>query len=131
MSLTNDFDDRMGDPTGMYTAVIFNPVPGPPMGKNTRLSFRAWIKGSDKLRVQIYSLSNGYHRHLTLKGLEQGKWLDLTVDMTHCRKPDGSGGVAFRHRCAGRGTSSGRLSIGSKKKECGLHVIEVQGGSGI
>jgi purine nucleosidase len=90
--LTNDFDDRMGDPAGMYTAVIFNPVPGPPMGKQTRLGFRAFLKGTDKLRVQIYSLSNGYHRHLTLKGLEQGKWLSLTVDMTQCRKPDGSGG---------------------------------------
>jgi len=30
----------MGDPDAMYKAVIFNPVPGPPMGKNTRLTFR-------------------------------------------------------------------------------------------
>ena len=29
--LTNDFDDRMGDANAMYTAVVFNPVPGPPM----------------------------------------------------------------------------------------------------
>jgi inosine-uridine nucleoside N-ribohydrolase len=51
--LTNDFDDLQGDPKAMYTAVIFNPVPGPPMGAHTRLSFRCWLKGTDRLRVQI------------------------------------------------------------------------------
>ena len=90
--LTNDFDDLQGDSKGMYTAVIFNPVPGPPMGKNTRLSFRYWLKGTDRLRVQIYSLTNGYHRHLTLTKLPQEKWQSLTVDMTKCRRPDGGGG---------------------------------------
>ncbi len=89
--LSNDFDDRMGNPKAMYTAVVFNPVPGPPMGKNTRLGFRVWLKGTDRLRVQIYSLTNGYHRHLTLTGLTQEKWLTLTVDMTKCRRADGSG----------------------------------------
>jgi inosine-uridine nucleoside N-ribohydrolase len=90
--LTNDFDDRMGDAKAMYKAVIFNPVPGPPMGKHTRLSFRGKLQGTDALRVQIYSLSKGYHRHLTLTGLPQGKWQALTVDMTGARRPDGSGG---------------------------------------
>jgi inosine-uridine nucleoside N-ribohydrolase len=90
--LTNDFDDRQGGPKAVYTAVIFNPVPGPPMGPRTRLSFRYWLKGTDKLRVQIYSLTNGYHRHLTLTGLPQGQWCDATVDMTQARRPDGSGG---------------------------------------
>jgi inosine-uridine nucleoside N-ribohydrolase len=90
--LCNDFDDLMGDPRAMYTTVIFNPVPGPPMGPNTRLRFRCWLKGSDRLKVQLYSLSRGYHRHLTLTGLAQERWLDLTVDMTQARRPDGSGG---------------------------------------
>jgi hypothetical protein len=90
--LTNDFDDRMGDPKAMYQAVIFNPVPGPPMGKQTRLGFRCWLKGTGTLRVQIYSLSNGYHRHLTLTDLPQGRWEAVTVDMTQARRPDGSGG---------------------------------------
>jgi len=62
------------------------------MGKNTRLSFRYWIKGSGDLRVQIYSLSNGYHRHLTLRGLPQKSWQACAVDMTAMRRPDGSGG---------------------------------------
>jgi hypothetical protein len=91
-TLANDFDDKMGDPSKLYTAVIFNPVPGPPMGKNTRLKFRYWLKGTDRLRVQLYSLSNGYHRHLTLNGLPQGSWQAGCVDMTAMRRPDGSGG---------------------------------------
>jgi inosine-uridine nucleoside N-ribohydrolase len=90
--LTHDFDDLLGNPKAMYTAVIFNPVPGPPMGKNTRLSFRYRLKGSDRLRVQIYSLSNGYHRHLVLADLPQGRWRSATVDMTAARRPDGTGG---------------------------------------
>jgi hypothetical protein len=76
----------------MYTAVIFNPVPGPPMGKNPRLSFRYWLKGTDTLRVQIYSLTKGYHRCLTLTKLPQEKWESAAVDMTQVRRPDGSGG---------------------------------------
>lgn len=89
--LTQDFDDLQGDMKAMYTAVIFNPVPGPPMGPKTRLSFRYHLKGSDTLRVQIYSLTNGYHRHLTLTKLPQGTWQQATVDMTQARRPDGSG----------------------------------------
>jgi inosine-uridine nucleoside N-ribohydrolase len=90
--LTQDFDDRQGDMNTMYTAVIFNPVPGPPMGKNPRLRFRYWLKGTDTMKVQIYSLTNGYHRCLTLKGLPQEQWQSGTVDMTQVRRPDGSGG---------------------------------------
>jgi hypothetical protein len=91
-SETKDFDDKMGDPSVTYKAVIFNPVPGPPMGERTRLSFRYRLSGSDTLRVQIYSLTNGYHRHLSLTGLKQEEWQDATVDMTQARRPDGSGG---------------------------------------
>jgi len=90
--LTQDFDDRQGKTNYMYTAVIFNPVPGPPVGKSPRISFRYWLKGTDTLRVQIYSLSNGYHRCLTLTGLPQEKWEFGCVDMTQSRKPDGSVG---------------------------------------
>jgi inosine-uridine nucleoside N-ribohydrolase len=90
--LCRDFDGRMGQRFAIYRAVIFNPVPGPPMGPNTRLAFRYHLSGSDTLRVQIYSLSNGYHRHLTLSGLTQGRWESATVDMTDARRPDGSGG---------------------------------------
>jgi inosine-uridine nucleoside N-ribohydrolase len=90
--LTIDFDDLQGDMKAIYTAVIFNPVPGPPMGKQTRLSFRYWLKGTGNLRVQIYSLSKGYHRYLTLTDLPQGKWQAAAVDLTRGRRPDGSGG---------------------------------------
>src|SRR5258706_1861709 len=89
---TTDFDDLMGDAKAKYSAVVFNPVPGPPMGRNTRLSFRYWLKGTVTLRVQIYSLTNGYHRRLLLTGLPQEKWQEAAVDMTQARRPDGSGG---------------------------------------
>jgi inosine-uridine nucleoside N-ribohydrolase len=90
--LTLDFDDRQGDLKTMYRAVIFNPVPGPPMGPRTRLSFRYKLTGTDVLRVQLYSLTNGYHRYLSLHGLPQGKWAEGCVDMTDMRRPDGTGG---------------------------------------
>ena len=89
---TKDFDDKMGNPKKDFKAVIFNPVPGPPMGANTRLSFRYWLQGTDTLRVQIYSLSKGYHRFLTLTNLPQGTWQSAAVDLTEARRPDGSGG---------------------------------------
>jgi len=90
--LTHDFDDLLMQSRQMYSAVIFNPVPGPPMGRNTRLRFRYWLKGTDTIRVQIYSLTNGYHRQLVVKGLPQEKWQLATVDMTQARRPDGTGG---------------------------------------
>lgn len=90
--VTRDFDAKMGDLKTSYSAVIFNPVPGPPMGKNTRLSFRYLLQGTDTIRVQLYSLSNGYHRYLSIAGLPQGRWQSATVDMTRMRRPDGSGG---------------------------------------
>lgn len=89
---TKDFDDLQGDPNQKLKAVIFNPVPGPPMGANTRLRFRYHLSGGDKFRVQIYSLSNGYHRKLELSGMKQDAWTTATVDMTQLRRPDGSGG---------------------------------------
>jgi inosine-uridine nucleoside N-ribohydrolase len=90
--LTQDFDDRQGDRGVSYRAVIFNPVPGPPMGPKTRLSFRYKLHGTDTIRVQLYSLSNGYHRCLSINGLKQDEWQSATVDMTQMRRPDGTGG---------------------------------------
>jgi inosine-uridine nucleoside N-ribohydrolase len=91
--LTQDFDDQQGEHQTLYSAVIFNPVPGPPMGEATRLAFRYKLSGTDTLRVQMYSLTNGYHRQLTLRGLAQGEWREAAVDMTQLRRPDGSGGA--------------------------------------
>jgi hypothetical protein len=93
---SKDFDRKMGDPAKTYRAVVFNPVPGPPMGANTRLRFRYRIQGADTLRVQIYSLSRNYHRHLVLDRLPQATWQSATVDMTRARRPDGSGGPLAR-----------------------------------
>lgn len=89
---TLNFDRKMGDRTKTVKGVIFNPVPGPPMGKHTRLSFRYFLEGTDELKVQIYSLSKNYHRFLRLANLPQGKWQSATVAMTDARRPDGGGG---------------------------------------
>ena len=89
---SKDFDDRMGDPAARYTAVIFNPVPGPPMGPRTRLAFRYKLRGTDTLRVRLFSLSNNYHRRLELRGLPEDEWREACVDMTLLRRADGSGG---------------------------------------
>lgn len=89
---TKNFDDKMEDKAKIWKGVIFNPVPGPPMGANTRLSFRYWLKGTPNLRVQIYSLTNNYHRYLLLTDLPQERWVAAAVDMTEARRPDGSGG---------------------------------------
>ena len=62
------------------------------MGERTRLKFRYRLHGTDQLRVQIYSLANGYHRYLSLAGLKPDEWQTATVDMTAARRPDGSGG---------------------------------------
>lgn len=91
-TITQDYDDLQGDMHARYRAVIFNPVPGPPMGPKTRLAFRYKLHGTDTVRVQLYSLSNGYHRYLSLTGLPRDKWQDATVDMTQMRRPDGTGG---------------------------------------
>jgi Inosine-uridine preferring nucleoside hydrolase len=90
--LTQDFDDRQGNMKTSYRAVVFNPVPGPPMGKNTRLAFRYKLIGTDQLRVQIYSLTNGYHRYLSVRDLPEKSWQSGAIDMTEMCRPDGSGG---------------------------------------
>jgi hypothetical protein len=90
--LTQDFDDLQGNMKTMDRAVVFNPVPGPPMGANTRLRFWYKLTGTDTIRVQLYSLTKGYHRYLSVSGLVQGKWAEGCVDMTQMRRPDGTGG---------------------------------------
>ena len=95
-TLTHDYDALQGNSKAMHTAVIFNPVPGPPMGANTRLNFQYWLKGTSTLRVQIYSLSSGYHRQLYLSDLPQEQWQECTVDLTQARRPDGTGGPLSR-----------------------------------
>jgi inosine-uridine nucleoside N-ribohydrolase len=90
--LTQDFDDRQGQLGTMYRAVVFNPVPGPPMGPATRLSFTYKLTGTDTLRIQLYSLTKGFHRYLSVTGLTEGKWKDACADLTLMRRPDGTGG---------------------------------------
>jgi len=78
--------------TNGQKAVVFNPVPGPPMGANTRMSFRYWLSGTNQFQVQIFSLTREINRQLVLTNLEQKKWEAVTIDMTQLRQPDGGGG---------------------------------------
>jgi hypothetical protein len=86
-----DVDPKQAEKPYLH-AVMFNPVPGPPMGKNTRLSFRYRLSGSDKLKVQIFSLSKEDNYHIVLENLPQNQWRAATVDMTKLRRNDGSAG---------------------------------------
>jgi hypothetical protein len=86
-----DLDPKQTEKPHLH-AVMFNPVPGPPIGENTRLSFRYRLTGSDKLRVQIFSLTKEDNYHIDLTNLPQGKWQSATVDMTRLRRNDGSRG---------------------------------------
>jgi competence ComEA-like helix-hairpin-helix protein len=89
--LTNDFDDRLGDPAALYTAVVLKPAPSPAVGRNPRLSLRYWLKGTTSLRVQIESLTRGHHRNLSLTDLPQERWQPVTLDLTVARRQDGGG----------------------------------------
>jgi hypothetical protein len=62
------------------------------MGPNARLSFRYKVRGTNLVRVQLYSLTNGYHRYLSVMGLPADEWQQATVDITQMRRPDGTGG---------------------------------------
>src|SRR6185436_2607698 len=73
-------------------AVLFNPVPGPPMGPHPCLSFRYWLKGDDQFRVQIFSLTSNDNCHIVLTNLPQSRWQSAAVDLTRARRNDGSGG---------------------------------------
>jgi hypothetical protein len=85
-----DVDPKQKDAN--LNAVMFNPVPGPPMGKNPRLSFRCRLVGSDKLRVQIFSLTREDNYSIVLANLPQNQWQATTVDMTKLVRNDGAAG---------------------------------------
>ncbi len=78
--------------TNGQKAVVFNPVPGPPLGEHPRLNFRYWIAGADQLQVQIFSLSREINRQIILTNLANAHWEPVSVDVTDLRSSDGSGG---------------------------------------
>ena len=80
------------DQKAVLNAVMFNPVPGPAMGKNTRLFFRYRLIGSGNLKVQIFSLTQEDNYSVVLHNLPQDQWQSATVDMTQLTRNDGSAG---------------------------------------
>jgi hypothetical protein len=89
-SASKEFGDTQGKRLGSEKAVMFNPVPGPPMGPRPCLSFRYWLKGDDTIRAQIFSLTKNDNRFLILTNLPQGRWEQATIDLTRTRRADGS-----------------------------------------
>ena len=87
-----DVDPSKADQKALRNAVMFNPVPGPAMGKNPRLSFRYRLSGGDKLRVQIFSLTREDNFSFMLADLPQNRWEAATVDMTRLTCNDGAAG---------------------------------------
>lgn len=78
--------------TNGQKVVMFNPVPGPPLGAHPRLNFRYWIAGDDRLHVQIFSLTREINRELMLTNLAQRRWEPVSVDVTDLRSSAGNGG---------------------------------------
>ena len=71
-----------------------NPVPGPRMGKVNKLSVRYYLKGTDTVRFQHYSLSSGDNCNMLVSGLVQGKWSETVLNFTaDSRRNDGSPGA--------------------------------------
>src|SRR5262249_51200399 len=85
--LTQDFDDKGAHGGTLCGAVISTPAPGPPMGPNTRLRLKYKLTGTDTIRVQLFSLTKGFHRYLSVPGLTEGAWRDACVDLTQMRRP--------------------------------------------
>jgi hypothetical protein len=90
-SLSNTRASRATGTNGQK-AVVFNPVPGPPLGSHPRLNFRYWINGEDQLQVQIFSLTHETNRRLILTNLSRGHWETMSIDVADLRGSDAGGG---------------------------------------
>jgi len=87
---------RRGTPQKKWSALKtgMNPVPGPRMGKLNKLYIRYYLKGTDTVRFQHYSLSSGDNCNILVSGLEQGRWAETVLNFTRdSRRNDGSPGA--------------------------------------
>lgn len=71
-----------------------NPVPGPRMGKINKLYLRYYLKGTDTVLFQYFSLSSNDNCHIRVSGLKQGVWAETVLNFTEdSRRNDGSPGA--------------------------------------
>ena len=99
---TRNFDRRRGDPTLRFTGVIYNPVPGPPLGERPRIRFKYFLQRIRKqteeqpktysMIIQLFNLSRGGHRGVVLNNLTENQWVDVVVDMSKALRPRPGGG---------------------------------------
>jgi hypothetical protein len=89
-SASKDFGDTESKQAGSEKCVMFNPVPGPAIGPRPCLSFRYWLKGDDRFKAQIFSLTKNDNRFLILTNLPQRRWEQATIDLALARRADGS-----------------------------------------
>ena len=85
---------RAATPYGRTPGAIvtgINPVPGPMMGKVNYMYCRYFITGADRAIFQHYSLTRNDNNNVTVSGLTQGKWSEVTMNFTRdARRNDGS-----------------------------------------
>jgi hypothetical protein len=68
-----------------------NPVPGPRMGSENYLYVRYYLKGGNEATFQHFSLTREDNHHVQVTGLTEGKWSELTLNLTRdARRNDGS-----------------------------------------
>jgi len=68
-----------------------NPVPGPRMGKVNHLYVRYFLQGTNQATFQHFSLTREDNNHVKVSGLAEGKWSEVTMNLTRdARRNDGS-----------------------------------------
>jgi hypothetical protein len=68
-----------------------NPVPGPRMGRENGLFLRYFLKGGPRATFQHFSLTREDNWHITVEGLTQNRWDEITLNFSRdARRNDGS-----------------------------------------
>lgn len=68
--------------------------PPAPVGSPARLRFRGRVEGAGSLTVQVFDVKVQDNRHIVLRDLPPGRWLDFDLDFTRdSRRNDGTADV--------------------------------------
>lgn len=60
--------------------------PPEPVGSPARLRFQCHLEGADSLTVQMFDVTVQDNRHIVLRDVPAGRWLDLNLDFTRDSK---------------------------------------------
>ena len=67
---------------GNQSRVLLKLAPPRTVGKETKLRFRYWLKGAEKMNIVLRDATASTGRLVELKGLPQGKWVTKYVNFT-------------------------------------------------